>query len=69
MLLTAIGMAIIACVGFWIVGGVLLRAAGLVVAALAVLNLAIVGNPVAILLFLVGLAVACRSLALCAATP
>lgn len=56
MLIAAIGIAIIACVGFWMVGGVLLRAAGLVVAALAALNLALVGNAAAIPLFLVGLA-------------
>jgi hypothetical protein len=56
MLIVAIGIAIIACVGFWMVGGVLLRAAGLVVAALAALNLALVGNAAAILLFVVGLA-------------
>lgn len=54
MLIVAIGIAIIACVGFWMVGGVLLRAAGLVVAALAALNLALVGNAAAILLFVVG---------------
>jgi hypothetical protein len=56
MLVAAIGIAIIACVGFWMVGGVLLRSAGLVVAVLAALNLALVGNPAAIPLFLVGLA-------------
>ena len=56
MLIVAFGIAIIACVGFWMVGGVLLRAAGLVVAALAALNLALVGNAAAILLFVVGLA-------------
>jgi type IV secretory pathway TrbD component len=38
------------------VGGVLLRAAGLVVAALAALDLALVGNAAAVLLFVVGLA-------------
>ena len=56
MLIAAIGIAIIASAGFWIAGGVLLRAAGLIVAMLAALNLAIVGDPAAILLFLVGLA-------------
>jgi hypothetical protein len=56
MLIAAIGIAIIACASFWIVGGVLLRAAGLIIAALAALNLAIAGDPAAILLFVVGLA-------------
>jgi hypothetical protein len=56
MLIAAIGLAIIACVGFWIVGGVLLRAAGLIIAVLAALNLAIVGDPLVIPLFVVGFA-------------
>ena len=56
MLIAAIGIAIIASVGFWVAGGVLLRTAGLVVAGLAALDLATVGNPAAIFLFVVGLA-------------
>lgn len=55
MLLAAVGIAVIAVVGFWIVGGVLLRAGGLIIALLGVLDLAIYGNPTGIIPLLIGI--------------
>ncbi len=55
MIVTAIGIAILALIGFWRFGDVLLRAGGLIIIVLAVLNLAMVGNPAVVLLLVVGL--------------
>ena len=54
MLLAAVGIAIIVIVGFWIAGGILLRAGGLIIALLGVLDLAIYGNPAGIVPLLIG---------------
>src|ERR1035441_4059920 len=50
MLTAAVGIAIVAIVGSWIAGGILLRTGGLIVALLGALDLAINHNPAGIAL-------------------
>jgi hypothetical protein len=57
MLTAAVGIAIVAIVGSWIAGGILLRTGGLIVALLGALDLAINHNPAAIALLAAGVAV------------
>lgn len=56
MILAAIGIAIVAIVGFWIAGGLLLRLGGTIVAVLGALVLAIDSNLAGIILLGIGLA-------------
>ncbi len=56
ILATAIGIAVIAIVGFWIAGGLLLRLAGILLILLGVLVLATNGDLAGIILLFVGLA-------------
>jgi hypothetical protein len=55
MLIAALAIAILAFAGFWILGGLLLRAGGLIIAALGVLELAIYANPAGIAPLIIGL--------------
>jgi hypothetical protein len=54
MLTVAIAIAVIVIVGFWVVGGVLLRAGGIIVATFGVLVLAIDHSLAGIILLAVG---------------
>lgn len=54
MLTAAIGIAVVVIVGFWIVGGVLLRLGGMLVAILGVLVLAVDHSLAGIILLAVG---------------
>ena len=54
MLTAAIAIAVVAVVGFWIAGGVLLRAGGMIVAIFGVLVLAFDHSLVGIILLAVG---------------
>ena len=56
MLISSTGIAVIAIVGSWIAGGILLRTGGLIIALLGVLDLAIDHNPAGIVLLATGLA-------------
>lgn len=55
MLATAIAITVAAMVGFWVVGGLLLRRGGLIVAFLGILTLAITGNLAGLIVLAVGL--------------
>jgi hypothetical protein len=57
MLTVAIAIAVIVIVGFWVVGGVLLRAGGIIVATFGVLVLAIDHSLAGIILLAVGVLV------------
>jgi hypothetical protein len=52
--LTVIGIAIIAVVGFWILGGFFLRAAGIVFAFTGAIALIILHDPVALFMLVLG---------------
>jgi hypothetical protein len=54
MLTAAIAIALVAIVGFWIAGGILLRAGGMVVAVFGVLVLAVDHSLVGIILLVLG---------------
>jgi hypothetical protein len=56
MILTVIGIAIIAVVGFWIFGGVFLRAGGVIFAFVGAISLITLGDPVALFMVVLGFA-------------
>ena len=56
MLISSTGIAIIAIVGSWIAGGILLRTGGLTTVLLGALDLSINHNPAGIALLAIGLA-------------
>ena len=54
MALTVIGIAIIAVIGFWILGGIFLRAGGIVFAFAGVVALITLHDPVALFMLVLG---------------
>lgn len=54
-MLTVIGIAIIAAVGLWILGGVFLRVGGVILAFVGAVSLITLGDPFALFLILIGL--------------
>ncbi len=54
MALTVIGIAIIAVIGFWILGGIFLRAAGIVFAFAGVVAMIALHDPVALFMLVLG---------------
>ena len=54
MALTVIGIAIIAVIGFWILGGIFLRAGGIVFAFAGVVALITLHDPVAFFMLVLG---------------
>jgi hypothetical protein len=55
-MLAAIAIAIIAAVGLWMLGGIFLRVGGVVLVFVGVISLVSLGDPIALLLVLIGLA-------------
>lgn len=55
MIFTIFGIAILAIVGFWLFGGVVLRVAGIVFVFAGVVSLVTLANPVALLMVVIGL--------------
>ena len=54
MTASAIGIAIVALLGFWLLGGVLLRIGGTLLVLAGGLALALTGNPSAVILLAAG---------------
>lgn len=55
MTVTVIGIAILAIVGFWLFGGVVLRVAGAVFVFVGLISLVTLANPAALLMVAIGL--------------
>ena len=56
MIVTVIGIAVVALVGFWLFGGFVLRVGGLITALAGVFGLVLSGNASGIVLLAIGLA-------------
>jgi apolipoprotein N-acyltransferase len=56
MIFTVFGIAILAIVGFWLFGGVVLRVAGIVFVFAGLFSLVTLANPAALLMVVIGLA-------------
>lgn len=55
MIFTIFGIAILAIVGFWLFGGVVLRVAGIVFVFVGLVSLVTLANPAALLMVVIGL--------------
>lgn len=55
MIFTIFGIAILAIVGFWLFGGVVLRVAGIIFVFVGLVSLVALANPVALLMVVIGL--------------
>jgi hypothetical protein len=55
MTISVVGIAIIALVGFWLFGGVILRVVGAVFVFVGLISLVMLANPAALLMVVIGL--------------
>lgn len=55
MILTVLGIAILAAIGFWLFGGVFLRVGGIIFAFAGAISLITLGDPVALFMVVLGL--------------
>lgn len=56
MIVTTIGIATLAAIGFWLIGGIVLRVGGTIIALVGAAGLVLNGNANGILVFAIGVA-------------
>jgi hypothetical protein len=54
MIVTTIGIAILAAIGFWLIGGIVLRVGGVLIALVGAVGLVLNGNANGMLVFAIG---------------